>query len=122
VNPPVVVGDAASRVLLVVVEVWRQDHRLGLRWWLGASHANRLAGLSSVTPSVLDCPPNEQPPGNVEERQAASLCFRSHDSNYLCDPFWLLALVWPPCVHFCRLCAAGTGRRWLNAKTLQQFG
>jgi len=67
-NPAVVVGDAAACVFLVVVEVWRQDHRLGLRWWLGASHATRLAGLSSVTPGVLDRPPHQQPPGNVEER------------------------------------------------------
>jgi hypothetical protein len=39
-NPAVIVWDAATRMLLVVVEVGRQDHRLGLRFWLGASHAN----------------------------------------------------------------------------------
>jgi hypothetical protein len=46
-NPPVIVGDAATSVLLVVVQIGRQDHRLGLRWWLGASHATRVAGVSS---------------------------------------------------------------------------
>jgi hypothetical protein len=40
VNPAVIVWDAAASVLLVVVEVGRQDHRLGLRLWPGASHAN----------------------------------------------------------------------------------
>jgi hypothetical protein len=55
-------------VLVVVVEVGRQDHRLGLRLWLGASHANRVAALSSVPPCVGDCPPHEQSPGDVEER------------------------------------------------------
>jgi hypothetical protein len=40
VNPPVIVRDAAADVLLVVVvEVRRQDHRLGLRLGSLASHA-----------------------------------------------------------------------------------
>lgn len=46
-NPAVIVWDAAASALLVVIEVGRQDHRLGLRLWLGASHALRMAGLSS---------------------------------------------------------------------------
>jgi len=71
-NPAVVVWDAAASVLLVVIEVWRQDHRLGLRLWLGASHANSVAGLSSDPSGVGNRPPHEQPPGKVEERQAAS--------------------------------------------------
>jgi hypothetical protein len=72
-NPAVIVGDAAASVLLVVVKVRRQDHRLWLRWWLGASHAHSVAGLSSVTPSVTDRPLHQQPPGKVEEWQAAGL-------------------------------------------------
>jgi hypothetical protein len=71
-NPAVVVWDAAASVLLVVVQIGRQDHRLGL--WLGslASHANRVARLSSDPPGVGNRPPgvgnrppDEQPPGNV---------------------------------------------------------
>ena len=72
-NPAIIVRDAAAGVLVVVVEVRRQDHRLGLRWWLGASHAYSVAGMSSVTPSVRDRSLHQQPPGDVEERQAASL-------------------------------------------------
>jgi hypothetical protein len=52
-NPAVIVRDAAASVLLVVVEVGRQDHRLGLRLWLGASHATRVAALSSVPLPLL---------------------------------------------------------------------
>jgi hypothetical protein len=73
-NPAVIVWNATAGTLFVVlVKLWRQDHRFG--WWLGfgASHALRMAGLSSVTPSVGNSPPHEQPPGDVEERQAASL-------------------------------------------------
>jgi hypothetical protein len=81
-NPPVIVGDAATRVLLVVVEVRRQDHRFGwLRWWLVASHADSVAGVSSVPAGVADRPPNEQPPGHVKKRQAASLGLLSEPAN-----------------------------------------
>jgi len=73
VYPAVVVWDAATSVVVVVVQLWRQDHRFG--WWLGfgASHATRVAGVSSVTPSVGNGTPHYQPSGNVKERQAASL-------------------------------------------------
>jgi len=53
-NPAVVVWDAAASVLLVVIEVRRQDHCLGLRWWLGASHAYSVAGLSTVLQIAAD--------------------------------------------------------------------
>jgi len=72
-NPAVIVWDAAAGVLFVVVQVGRQDHRFG--WWLGfgASHADSVAGVSSVTPGVRNRSLDQQPPGDVEERQAASL-------------------------------------------------
>jgi len=74
-NPPVIVRDAtAGKLVIVLVQVWRQDHRLGLlRLWLSASHATMVAGVSSVPPCVPYRPSHEQPPGKVEERQAASL-------------------------------------------------
>jgi integral membrane sensor domain MASE1 len=53
-NPPIVVRDAAASVLLVVIEVGRQDHRLWLRWWLGASHAYSVAGVSTVLRIAAD--------------------------------------------------------------------
>jgi len=71
-NPPVVIRDAAASVLFVLVQIGRQDHRLGRWLCFGASHADSVAEVSSVTPGVGNRPPDEQPPGNVEERQAAS--------------------------------------------------
>jgi hypothetical protein len=63
VNPAVVVRDAATRVLFVVVQIGRQDHRFG--WWLGfgASHADSVAGVSSVPPGVGNSTPHQQSPG-----------------------------------------------------------
>jgi hypothetical protein len=121
-NPAVIVWDAAASVLLVVVEVRRQDHRLWLRWWLGASHANSVAGVSSVTPGVGNCPPHEQPPGNVEERQAASLGFLAHDGDDLVDPLWLACFVASPLIHLLLHCAALARWRRLNAKAFQELG
>jgi hypothetical protein len=122
VNPPVIIWDATATVLVIVVELRRQDHRLGL--WLGslASHATSVAGLSSVPACVADSPPHEHPARHVEERQAASLGFLAHDLHHLVNAFWLAALVWPPCVHLRCLGAAGTGWRWLNAESLQEAG
>jgi hypothetical protein len=54
-NPAVIVRDAAADALIVVlVKLWRQDHRFG--WWLGfgASHALRMAGLSTVLRIAAD--------------------------------------------------------------------
>jgi hypothetical protein len=98
-NPAVIVRDAAASVLLVIIEVRRQDHRLRLRWWFSASHAYSVAGVSSVPPGVADRPPHEQPTGQIEERQPASLGFRSHYSDNLVNAFRSLALIWPPLIH-----------------------
>jgi hypothetical protein len=81
VNPPVLIWDAAASVLVVVVEVWRQDHRLWLRLGSLASHATSVAGLSSVSPGVLHGPPHKHPPSHVEERQAASLSLLAEPAN-----------------------------------------
>jgi hypothetical protein len=73
VNPPVLVWDAAASVLVVVVQLGRQDDRLELWLGFGASHATRVAGLSSVPPGVGNRPPNEHPASDVEKWQAACL-------------------------------------------------
>jgi hypothetical protein len=67
-NPAVIVWDAAASVLLVVVQIGRQDHRLGRLLWLSASHADSVAGVSSIPPGVGNRPPDKNPPGDVEER------------------------------------------------------
>jgi hypothetical protein len=122
VNPPVIVWDAATTVLVVVVELGRQDHRLGLRLWLGASHATRVAALSSVPPGVGNRPPHKQPPSNVEERQAASGGLLAHDLHHLVNAFRLACFVAAPQVHLLLLCAALARWCWLNADTLQEAG
>jgi hypothetical protein len=71
VNPPVLIWDATASKLFLVVEVRRQDDCLGLRLCFAASHAASVAGVSSVTPGVLDRTSHEQTPREVEERQAA---------------------------------------------------
>jgi hypothetical protein len=119
VYPPVIIWDATASKLFLVVEVRRQYYCLGLRLCFAASHAASVAGVSSVTPGVANGTADEKATGNVKERQAASLGLRSHDGNYLCDTLWLLALVWPPLIHFRSLCAAGAGRRWRDAEPLQ---
>jgi hypothetical protein len=118
-HPPIFVRDAAAGVVVVVVQIGRQDDRCD--WWLsfGASHASSVAGLSSVTPCVLNRPPHQQPPGEVKERQAACLGLRSHDDDDLVDPLGLAALVAAPCVHLLLHCAALARLRWLNADAFQ---
>jgi hypothetical protein len=122
VNPPVIIWDATATVLVVVVELRRQDHRLGL--WLGslASHATSVAGLSSVTPGVLDRPPHEHPARHVEERQAASRGLGPHDGNHLGNAFRSLALVAAPLVHLLLLGAALARWRWVDADPFQEAG
>jgi hypothetical protein len=119
-NPTVVVGDSATSVLFVVVQIGRQDHRFG--WWLGfgASHANSVAGLSSVPPGVGNSPPNEHPASHVNERQAASLGLGSHHGDDLVDTLWSRALVRSPGVHLCSLGTAGARWRRLNADPFQE--
>jgi hypothetical protein len=123
VNPPVIVRDAtAGELVIVLVKVWRQDHRFG--WWLllGASHALRMAGVSSVSPCVLDRPLHQHPPCNVEERQSACLGLGPHDGYHLVDPLWLLALVAAPLVHLLRHSAALARWCWVDAKAFQELG
>jgi hypothetical protein len=118
VNPAVVVWDAAAALVVVLVKLGRQDDRFG--WWrgFGASHANRVAALSSVTAGVLDSPFYEQPPGEVEERQAASLGLGPQHGDDLVDPLGLAALVASPGVHLLLFCSALARWGWLNADAL----
>jgi hypothetical protein len=120
-NPAVIVWDTAASVLLVVVEVGRQDHRFGWWLWPGASHADSVAGVSSDPACVADRTSHEQPPGEVEERQAASLGLGSHHSDDLVDPLGLAALVAAPGVHLCCLCAARARWRRLDADAFQEL-
>ena len=123
VNPPVLIWDAATTALVVVVQVGRQDHRLGLlRLCFGASHATRVAAVSSVTPGGLYRPTHQHPARQVEERQAASRRFLTHDLDHLVDPLRSLALVWPPCVHLLRHSAALARWRRVDAEPFQQPG
>jgi hypothetical protein len=122
VNPPVIVRDAAANVLVVVVKLWRQNHRLGLRLWLSASHATSVAGVSSVSPCVRNCPPHEQPARHVDERQAASRGFLPHDGYHFVDPLWLAGLVAAPLIHLLLLRAALARWCWLNADPFQELG
>ena len=91
-NPAVIIGNAAANhVFLFLIVVKRRGvHRwlrAGLRMWSLASHAVRVAGVSSVPPGVGNRTPHKQPPGDVEERQAASLGFFTHNGDDLVDAF-----------------------------------
>jgi hypothetical protein len=87
VDPAILIRDAAAAAILVIVELGRQDYRVG--WWrgFGASHPPSVAGASSVSPCVADRPPHEQPPGDVNERQAACRGGLPKPSNWYFNVF-----------------------------------
>lgn len=81
-NPTVAVRDAtAGELVVVLVKLGRQDHRLGLWLWLRASHPSRVAGVSSVSPGVGNRPPHQHPARQVKERQAASRRLLAQPAN-----------------------------------------
>jgi hypothetical protein len=129
-DPAVIVGDDTAAFFVIVVELRGQDDgvRLGFRllpWpWHGrrSCDAYSVTGASSETAGVGYRSSHEEPPGGVEERQAACLCLRTHDSDDLVDALGLAALVAAPGVHLCRLGAAGARRRRLDAKAFQKAG
>jgi hypothetical protein len=129
VYPAVVVRNhAASLGIVVVIQIRRKNDSLWLGllpWpWHGrrSCDAYSVTGASSTTAGVGYRSPHEEPPGGVEERQAASLGLCSHDRHDLVDALGLAALVASPGVHLCRLGAAGARRRRLDAKPLQELG
>jgi hypothetical protein len=63
-------------------------------------------------------PSDEQPSGEVKERQAACLGLFTHHRDNLFDPIRPAGLVATPGVHLGRLGTACAGGRWLNAKSL----
>jgi hypothetical protein len=65
VYPPILIGDAAARLVVFIIEIRRQDHCLCLRLWLAASHAASVAGVSSATPGVADGTEDEQATSSV---------------------------------------------------------
>lgn len=121
-NPAVVVWDDAAAFFVIVVKLRGKDdgvrRGLGLlpRPWHGVAPVTPLIveNLSSVSPSVGNCPADEQPRNCVHKRHAAALCLGAqvrHDyANTLC------AAVWPPIVHFCHHTIARAAWARSNAK------
>jgi hypothetical protein len=101
VYPPVVIWNAAASLVVVLfLEVGRQDHCLWLRLCFGASHAASVAGLSSRrSASIADSPADQQPCGKLNEWQATLAGILTHGLKHFCDTLWLLALIWPPLIH-----------------------